>query len=126
PVGDGANGRAARGREVHDAMGTEDVQDGMKAQKREVGGDLRELERIAQEGPGEGVTARPVVAAIAVRVLEEDRRGRPPAGHDLRAEHVAGLGPRAAGLPDVLVDDAELVARPEVAGDVDVPSEDVR
>src|SRR6185503_8982593 len=96
----------------------------VEAIERELGADLGELDWIAEESPGDGFAARRVVATLAVLVLEQHGGLLLPAHHELRRQHLAGLGCRHADLPDVLVDDAELVARAEPGLDVDVPAED--
>src|SRR6185503_4296896 len=87
--------------------------------------DLRELDRVAQELMRHRIAVGPEVAAAPVGILEEDRGDRAAAAVDGGGEHLPGLGAEAAGLPDVLVQDAEVVSAPEVAREVEIPTEDV-
>src|SRR6185369_11477454 len=109
----------------HAPMGAPLAANGVEAVEREFRRDLGVLDGIAEEDPRHGLAARGIVAALAVGVLEQHGRLPLAAHHQLGREHLAGLRHGHADLPDVLVDDAELVAGAETRLDVHVPAEDV-
>jgi hypothetical protein len=121
--------RGAVGRGVVDAeVGTPDLEDRVQARLGEGRADAGEVERRLQELALDGRAVGPVVGAATARRLEVDRAELLVVGRVARREDLAGARVGFAAFlvhgEEALVEDRELVAAVDAAGEVG-PGEDL-